>query len=409
MKTILRIATLLLTILSFNYVVSMDLSESSDDTTLTTSSEVSPRSEYSVENKSRETSPTKLLSSKTKKSIKNNKPAESNINTLEQDIKNGCYAEALESLKTGKLEDFDALVGEASCQLRSVKVATIARKILSLGLHSLTAEEKEFITLSYLLTIAKAPLKEFDSEKRALLPDLLRKYFDGSKYPKIGRAPIQKIIQDAQRQLASLSVSFIQKLAASEEDEETQKALSHVLIDNPQTRFQRPHIGCYASISFILDFLLKYNYPLVILVRSWDKPLEEKLKLVYIPSNGSYVPANLNQLNPDEPVIVIGGYSNLINQSSQLVQDKFSELGLMNVILGTFATHPQFTGSEENKKSDIPYAALGLTKLLDRKNQHIKFAKENQCSLEHKDLFVSTHIYPSTVKFEFPNIIENAS
>lgn len=319
-------------------------------------------------------------------------PDQSSHKDIENFVMEKFRKEALIALKDGKLSLFDALVGEASCQIRALKIVMIYKEMLKVGIENLSNSDIEFATLAYLLTIAKEPIKQYDSDRQKLDPKRITE--------KYGRRPIQKIIQDAQRKLAQLSVDFIQGLTQEYQDQENNIALNYVLIDYDQARFRRPHIACYASIRFILKILAQNNVPLVILVRSWSDPLVQKLKLVYAPINGEYKMIDKSELDTNTPVVVIGGYSDMIDVDKNAFIDALNKYGIIDIILATFALHPQFTGDQ--RKKDIPYEQLGLKNLLDEKNRHSKLSLELGCCLENKYLMVSAHIFPSTLKLEFP-------
>lgn len=326
-------------------------------------------------------------------------PEKLNIEQLEQAIEKFYATKALEGLKNGNLTSFDALVGEASCQIRAIAIVQIYRKLINNGLESLDDFDKEFVTLSYILTKFKEPVMDEQGHI------ILEKFNYKDIYTGASKNAAEKIILNYQRRLAELSVKYLKELAANSGSESMQKALDYVLLDSDETRFRRPHCACYPSISFIFQTLMQKNFPIVIEISPWETPLKVEEKLLYIPDGDSYVLTEQHALQPNEAVVVISGYSDSIATNKELVLETIKKIGIINILMGTFATHPQFTGKQRSK--DIPYEELGLHELQEKKKEHVQMALEYGCSINDRRIFLATHIYPSTYKLEFPNKIND--
>lgn len=324
-------------------------------------------------------------------------PEKLNIEQLEQAIKKFYTTKALEELKNGNLTSFDALVGEASCQIRAIAIVQIFRKLVTNELEDLNDFDKEFVTLSYILTKFKEPVMDEQGHI------VLEKFNYKDIYTGVSKNAAEKIILNYQRRLAELSVKYLKELAADSGSESMQKALDYVLLDSDETRFRRPHCACYPSISFIFQTLMQKNFPIVIEISPWENPLKVEEKLLYMPDGDSYVLAEQHSLQPDEPLVVISGYSDSIATNKTVVLETIKKIGILNTLMGTFATHPQFTG--KHRLSDIPYEELGLQDLQKKKAAHAQMALEYGCNINDRRIFLATHIYPSTYKLEFPNTV----
>lgn len=311
------------------------------------------------------------------------------------DLTANCFAESCEALKSGQLDKFDALVGEASCQLRALKVALIYKKYLSSGISSLSIEEKEFIRLAYMLTKPKCEIKDEFGHS-------FYDKFDLKKLSnKLSGKTLSKLIYDSQRRLAELSVDSIQKLAQEDHDEDMVKALNYVLIDSEESRFRRKHVGCYPSIKFMLDYIKHHQIPMLVVVRPWQNSLTPYHKILYTSDGSKFTSINFKSINEDDAIVVVEGYSNLLDDNNlSEINKQFEELGIDNVLLGTFATHPQFVS--KNREADLPYEQLGLNGIMRDKLKHTELAEKFGCSMNNKKLFLATHIFASTLKEQFP-------
>lgn len=296
-------------------------------------------------------------------------------------------AKALDYLIKGDLDDLDPLVGDTACEIRAVKIADIYLKARHSGIESLSTEEKEFLTLSYLLAKSKdiKPNKKTWTEK--------------SDYKKwgieIGTHKGRKLLIELQQRLASLSVEFIQELATHYNNPGLIKALSYVLLDH--VAFKRPTCACYPTMTILLDYMVDMRIPLLIKVASSNEESTNESKFYYKVDGKKYVPASTDELNENDPIIVIESFSNLIDTNPERFNEIFLTLDIKEIILSFFASHKQFTGKQIYE--EVPYDAdLSMGILKQEHIRHKKFSIEHGCCLENKSLFLGDHIYVSTVK-----------
>lgn len=334
-----------------------------------------------------------------------NKMFAAEMTLLEQNIKKICQTQALEQLKTGNLASFDALVGECACQVRAVKIVSIYSNFLRVGIENLTAEELEFLTLSYLLTVAKgkrndrSPVVLDFKHKFTINEETSYKYLQKITPDKLTYKPGTALIQAAQRRLAELSVKFLQELAKKRSDKELISALSYTLFDRDETCLKREHCGYYPSMKILLNYILSEGYAIGLYIQSINPEDLKVHKLYYKPKNGILTFIYEDEINDNDPILIIQGHSALVNDQEnglREIQPIFSKLGIEDIILANFAAHPQFAGKQ--KSSDIPYEKLGIFNLLEQKNQHHSFAETHGCSLDNMNLFFLNHIYATTGK-----------
>lgn len=296
-------------------------------------------------------------------------------------------ASALESITSGNLDSLDPLVGDTACEIRAAKIAGIYLKSLSYGVKSLTSEEEEFLTLSYLLTKSK----DIKRDKK--------KCIEKSDFKKwgitIGTQKGRSLLIALQRRLSQLSVNFLQDLALKYEKPGVFKALSYVFPDHEA--FQRPTCACYPSMTIIFDYLIDLGIPILIKVTSSNEDSSKEANFYYKVSNQKYVHVNRSEINENAPVIVIESFSNLIETDEEKFHDLFTNLNIQEIILSFFAKHKQFTGKQIY--DEVPYEQDSVMDDLKKDHtRHKKLALEYGCCLENSDLFLGDHIYVSTIK-----------
>lgn len=315
------------------------------------------------------TSPQKRINKNEQNILKNE--------TLKTQLIENAIKDATIYLLEGSLEKFDALVGECACQVRAIEAIILFNKIKEFGVDSLTDDEKEFLGIALLLTKSKNPPQPQRSMIAKDSIDLKKIHTNLST--KFGK----KLIESLQRRLAELSVQILHKLAREMNDEDLIKALNYVLIDYDDPQFRRPHCATYPSFKLILQYLIKHNHVLMIILNT---PAGQK-KLFYKNSNNRLMPISSDLVNPKESILVMKAVSNNFQQ----YEEQFFKLNIIDALMGHLAIDNQFTG--QHKNDDVPYEELGINRLLAEKESHKQISDTYGCSFENHDLIFIIHVF----------------
>lgn len=323
--------------------------------------------------------------------------------SFEEKLKNIALEETLHSLKSGNLSAFDALVGECACQVRAVKIASLYNKYKAFGQEGLSEQDLEFLILSYILTAAKGKRGDSSPTKRSI--DYKNKFtiHEETSYKHLQKISTERLfykpataaIQNAQRRLAELSVHYLQELAKDSVDKDLAVALKYTLFDREETCLRREHCGYYPSMKILLEEIIKEGC----VVGMYVHPITDDsqlYKFYFRPLAGVLTPIERSDIKPQEPIIIVQGYSNLITDKDQeqTLKDALPKIGIENIILANFAAHPQFAGNQKN--ADIPYTELGIQNLLEEKNHFVQLAQAHGCQLDNIGAFFLNHIYSTT-------------
>jgi hypothetical protein len=294
--------------------------------------------------------------------------------------------ETLQNLKLGNLEAFDALVGDTACQIRALYIAMLYDKLQATQ-ATITKEELNFATLSFMLT--KAKHVEYSSTGTIETETVNYKYLDANLSKKVGCGLIKK----AQTELSALSVLFLQHEA--DIDTGLQKALSTVLIDSDI--FKRSIVACYPSVKLVLLCAALKGIPLIIKLTRPCSECSKKLHTIcffYRPKEGTFTSCAPDQNDLQRAALVCEGFCSS-QETCKEFQDfclKFKKYSIVDIILANAAVHPQYPG-KDNKDKTVEVAELQKELQVYR-----DFAQTNGCCKGNPALFCLDHILCKTVK-----------
>jgi len=174
-----------------------------------------------------------------------------------QSIIDSYVSEVSVLLKQGSLAEFDALVGDASCQLRALVIPLLYGKLLRN--QALDADEQQFLIISRILSKFKRTVFEADGITLKYQKISYEKLLE--EHPSLQSSKLAlRFVKKLQATLAQLSVQYIQKLADLIADNELKKALQYTNIDN--AAFSRVHCAAFPSLKAVLeaDWLMASHY-----------------------------------------------------------------------------------------------------------------------------------------------------
>lgn len=342
---------------------------------------------------------------------------------------------ALACLKEDRLKEFDALVGETSCQLRAFKIVAIANgknekrlssliqsleKIrsrlleikyqdvkntkVSLLLESLGEkesgllnEDELFLILSYLLFITKDKSK-YEKTKTNNLKDLVLSIIKGVP-PKDS---MEEIVRQAKFQLADRSISFLQSISSNDQVAKVLCSEANLLADD-----RLKCSPCFINMQVLMQKHIENSgHILLCIERKLDektKLSEKPIKLLFGVEDNKYVPVEMS--SKERAVVFIKGQSISMDHKECSQKDYISKLlkyDLSTIILANAALHPQYAG--KNRFSTIPlFEKQEDSKILKVKDHFEKMqdlAKSKGFCLENPALFCINHILVSTLQEE---------
>lgn len=298
---------------------------------------------------------------------------------------------ALDHLQQGNLRQMDALVGETSCQLRALKVASYFAELsassekqrqLKSTIEKIKLLEKAFVEIlreplpqngdglkvvPFLESVLikkgiELDLKLSDDESFVILSHLLYKTRDKEKpsltnhnqilefLPKgrsISEYALNAIAFKAKEELAKRSVGFIQKQASSLKTLPARtKKIFETALNQKNVQYVAstlPCTPCYFNIRVLLEKLQESDLNLVLKVKRFDAngvPLDEE-------------PLQIVSKSASKSALVFEGVS-ISEENQKLSRNDYVEgllkTGLKEIILLNAASHPQYAG----RKKDAP-------------------------------------------------------
>jgi hypothetical protein len=302
--------------------------------------------------------------------------------------------EALRFFTQGRLEEFDALVGEQACQLRAMIITTMYEdhvqqiKDGTFTLDILSQDVCTFLLLVYFLTKFKQPLPV--GQKQSLDIQAIQMFLG------LSLKGTNNVIGAARTWVADYSVKHLNFLLETK--------LSHLKELAPLARqtyslHYRRMVGCYLSLVFLYYEAFASNRPIVIKIIG--KLNEEKIPvtIVYTPSiqhpyGYQLMPAQAFSDYQDRSVIVLEGDSGC--GGDELIQKIAAHpLGLLRVIRANGAQHAQFPGlnTVSYDFSKTPVFGQGYWEALE-------IAHKEGYSLENPSTFLIRHIYGNLLRHE---------
>jgi hypothetical protein len=260
---------------------------------------------------------------------------------------------AVQHLKKGDLEQFDALVGENACQIRAIRIAISAKLILSSRLddifnrvntitkkieelsqlssinflmqegvsllevierHSLDVlltPDELFIIQSYLLCEARLFLPEGEFLSSLFRIEKCSAKLMQNKYPYLSYSFIGKLTDSLRIRLSQTSADFVRKIASELADP--------LLVRMVSSEFEIIHNGltcipAFWSFKTLFTFAIKVRLPLVFHAKflsegggGYQVIDEDLLYFKTCDTSGVYMTCDFTKLDPLTPVCVIEG------------------------------------------------------------------------------------------------------
>ncbi len=335
--------------------------------------------------------------------------------------------QALEAIKTGKLKNFDPLVGENACQIRAVKLALIISKYpLSTDhlLHTIqTAKNQTEHLLNSIRNFKIYPksLKELlkdglevkidDSSLYLIKAFLLTKvkveeaintecpltkleYTDSKRIKEI--APVgtrfaEDFIKNLRKKLAEHSVSFIKELSKI-------SPITSPCSENLFEKFLIEHRGLkclpgYWATKTLLDQALSDHIPIVMVAeqKAQDRDYKtiQKTAIYYEATPDGYKETKQSSLSSNQPALIFVGTSN--RNFDQFPVDKESwrnellEYCPQELFLAYAAMHRQYPDESMDHL---------VNSMQDKGYEHYKSkALEWGCCKQNPSLYFFTHVY----------------
>ena len=324
---------------------------------------------------------------------------------------------ALQHYSEKNFSEFDALVGDAACQVRAIMVATFAQKeeimeqsrkdLEKVGSCLKAIEEKSanhtcscvlakesiLLTKMHILkttrSIHKIELKcghcdtQIPTFKERIEPKLIIPLYKT-------KTKSQKVVDSCSQSLSQFGIAFLQEEAKSASSEVTQKMISqeNVLVLN-----QRQEIPCFYSIQAIMDIAQKKHIPLLIKVKKLEHALEKShddpFDTVILQKNET------KEAKTDDPLIVIEGMR-ISDEAPESYKTKLLGHNIVHLIHCNAAQHAQYTGNKGLESVPLMQKEL----FLEEKTRIETLANEAKilgCSDKNRSLFCITHIFCDTI------------
>ncbi len=346
--------------------------------------------------------------------------------------------QAIEALKEGDFEKFDALVGENMCQIRAIKIALSAKGVSSSikGLEpKVDAALKSIESLStpkelHAMGATKITLKDLLVDKKlevALTPDemffvqaylltlvkvtrpkkkdcrLLEDVTDLNQFKKLDESASNgfagRVVKLVRKQLSTASVQFVQEQAKELAGED--ELVSDKLIVEENDCVMLPF---FFTNTILINVAMQQKIPIVISLRTFAKDQEcrivGKTSLLYEfhPKQAKYVKKTPGIGDFGRAAFVIEGL--MCRSSDKLLsmanlEHAFDDHDVVEMFLANSASHRQYPDPEkdvlfEKDPSFVAYKTL---------------AAEIGCTTDNPTLFCIDHVFCSKVYKQLPNPI----
>jgi len=359
------------------------------------------------------------------------------------------------ALQEGKLDKFDALVGDRACEIRTLKIAMIAPTYLNLvesvqikimdakrKIEEITSKNMDefmrkieqtfqdflnekkldvsltkdelFLLMTYILSVAKrvelsdkeTPLRRNDMEAHSKLEDIGKgkvKKFKGDKEDNVSFSFLGELVKRSRSLLSETSVQFIQEQARFINDQRLMEMCSDTYKVAFDTLVCLPMFWTYKTI---LAVALKEEIPIVILAHFRAKvseiQSEDKEYILFIPdkqSVASWLPISITTDVLKKVVIVVQGVvcsneGRSLSVIEKMEWKKAIAADFPCIILAGAADHDQYL----NPKPGGGNPEKLIADLRDEEFEHYKsLALEKGFSEENPSLFFIQHVYPDTL------------
>lgn len=333
------------------------------------------------------------------------------------EILNGCLEMAKKALIEGRLDQFDALVGDTACQIRAIMIAVFYKDLINksnnkaLNISLLTSKDSDILKELVLLTCSKKREGElYPNYKESTCPRTLIAQF---KEIGLSISSADNLIKKCQQDISEISVNFLKdQLKLSDfQDEELNRVLNFCKRD----KFKRIQAPCYATFKVILKIIKANEIPIILKINKRCACKEfHKIKLAYrVADNSKLILCDISTLDENQAALILKGYSEEILDEKESAEScnfenylKFlSSLEIEQIILANIACHNSFTGVSAEEQI-IPFDELDAKNIQKEIQDYKDLAMEYGCTkgdnLIKKDcrLVLLYHIYCNTVKQE---------
>lgn len=326
--------------------------------------------------------------------------------------------EAIEALRRGDFEQFDALVGDNACQIRAVKIAECApayikalnslqdqivrakeniqklpssldklgrknfRQLLDeKGLDIELSSDELFLIKCYLLFVTKKPLPP--NEKTPLCGNEESVSKNLLRFGAVSQKSAQRLVDETRKSLSKDSVVYVRELANSLNDEQLIKICSDAFTSK-QIRTCIPMFWTYKTLLLAAE---QRKLPLILNAKFVVKGQEKTI----VDEESIY----LNAKSFKQTAIIIDGF--VCREQLPSKQEWIAEIksqGLFDVVLAGAADHRQYPDEKIQEVVEI----LKKPEFKDPEFEGYKqLAKEKGYSFENPSQFFIQHVYARTV------------
>ncbi|MBI3508795.1 MAG: hypothetical protein HY069_04110 [Chlamydiia bacterium] len=326
--------------------------------------------------------------------------------------------DALGHLVAGRLEQFDALVGENACQIRAIKIASMASRDLSpmqaliekidsvlLKIPTLSLSAHKTLTLQQLIEANDLDISCSVDVLFAVASYILYVMTDFVHPEKMQTLTIQSkksnyklldvpavtvtntfkdfLAKKTKQFLSAASVQFVHETAAAVGGSQLQEILQSNVRDHNSWKCVPMFRACQA----LLSFAQKEKIPLVLRVKFIQNEADG---YKYVEEDGLYFTSDGTQYvcsdqPPQSAACTIQGIAPIASKGEW--RTKMLEHGPVPVVLAGAADHRQYPNPE-----------YGIDRVDPEYEEYQAKAKAWGCALDNPSLFFIQHVYPTTCR-----------
>ncbi len=279
--------------------------------------------------------------------------------------------EARSLFLSGKLSEFDPLVGEHQCQIRVLMFIELFLKAQK-G-QKLSESDCDFLEKCLILTRYKdaSAVDAFGNGSQAIDRDKAKK--DG-----FSRSFIEETCKP---HLCAMSIEFLQKKAHELQDAALIELFTHVRSNGSGLKT----VACFPGLKVIMHSLLQHSIPLAfkLFVRIESDSQEKVLTICDA----------MSQQSENIPVFVVEGFARVPDmQSFNILLQRFFTLNrhtMNDIMLLNAAVHPQYAGKKTEQA--LPENSITSALCVEYQTARLRAIKEG-CALTNPTFFVVRHI-----------------
>ncbi len=338
-------------------------------------------------------------------------------------------------IRSGNLEKFDSLVGENSCQIRAVWLASLnfisksslfeqieksLKKIddllASKSIDSLMrsdgslkdilenheidvslTDEEVFLLQSYLLS----EMKTVKISEESLNTIYRIEAGEPKNFIRFGNVSVsfaRNLLSKLRRSLATSSVQFVRDHALQSQDVTLQKMSSQEFTHEQNTL---PCIPMFWAYKTMLQTAQKHGIPIVAHVKFLQRndegySLTDQECIFFKTTSRGYVMGQPNEADLDRPACVIQGIAVVNDVTKTEWTARMEEIGIIDAVLAGAADHRQYPNPE------LDHCIHTLRN--DEFNQYRALAQKEGFSSDNPSTFFIQHVYAAQVEKFFEEI-----